>query len=309
LVILVNMADVNEPQDKAGDGLHTAFRAENTLDELRHYVPSDILNVTFPASVRGYDRRAVDSYVKRVNRVIAEVKISASPPAAVRHALEQAGQQVHGLLQSARETAEGITAGARQEAEETTGRAKAEAAELVVSASAEADRARSEADELIAKARAEMEATVARAKAEADEIHAAAAAEAQDAIARARAEADERLQQLQGELAALRDKADRQLSEVRGDTEAVWGDRRKLLDDVRRLASSLVDLADAAAARFPRLEPPKPDEQVVEHEAGDDSWAALATDQSAQTSVAMGSAAVGSDDGVDNERPPVSSGG
>jgi DivIVA domain-containing protein len=31
----------------------------------------DIRNVSFPGSVRGYDRAAVDAYVKRVNRVIA----------------------------------------------------------------------------------------------------------------------------------------------------------------------------------------------------------------------------------------------
>ena len=36
--------------------------------------------------------------------------MSASPPAAVRHALEQAGQQVQSLLQAARETAEEMTA-------------------------------------------------------------------------------------------------------------------------------------------------------------------------------------------------------
>jgi DivIVA domain-containing protein len=302
VVILVSVDDEDEPQAKATERVApTVSGAEQPFGELRHYVPADILNVSFPASVRGYDRRAVDSYVKRVNRVIAELKVSASPAAAVRHALEQAGQQVHGLLQSARETAEGITAGARQEAEESTARARAEAVELVVSASAEADRVRGEADELIAKARTEMEATVAKAKAEADEIHAAATAEAQNAIARARAEADERLQRLQEELAALRDEGEKQLSEIRADTEAVWGERRELLDDVRRLASSLVGLADSAAARFPRLEPPQAYEQIAEHEAGDETDSSAVANQSARMSVAMGSAGVGSHEGGDKE--------
>lgn len=58
---------------------------------LRQYLPRDMLDVSFPVSVRGYDRRAVDAYVKRANRVIAEVKVSASPSAAERHALDQAG--------------------------------------------------------------------------------------------------------------------------------------------------------------------------------------------------------------------------
>jgi DivIVA domain-containing protein len=99
---------------------------EQSFGELRHYVPQDILDVSFPVSVRGYDRRAVDAYIKRVNRVIAELKVRASPPAAVRHALEQAEEKVQGLLQAAREAAEEITASAQQEAEESTARAKAE---------------------------------------------------------------------------------------------------------------------------------------------------------------------------------------
>ena len=68
------------------------------------YVPQDILDASFPVSVRGYDRGTVDAYAKRVNRVIAELKVRASPQAAVRHALEQAEEKVRGLL-DAREAA------------------------------------------------------------------------------------------------------------------------------------------------------------------------------------------------------------
>src|SRR5258705_8552840 len=95
--------------------------------DLQFYVPQDILDVSFPVAVRGYDRRSVDAYIKRVNRVIAELKVRSSPPAAVRHALEQAEDKVQGLLQAAREAAEEITASAQHEAEESTARAKAEA--------------------------------------------------------------------------------------------------------------------------------------------------------------------------------------
>jgi DivIVA domain-containing protein len=143
---------------------------EHNFGQLRHYVPQDILDVSFPVSVRGYDRRAVDAYTERVNRVIAELKVSASPPAAVRHALEQAEEKVQGLLHAAREAAEEITASARREAEESTDRAKAEAARLIVNTSAEADRVKIEADELIANARTEANETVAKAKAGAEEM-------------------------------------------------------------------------------------------------------------------------------------------
>jgi DivIVA domain-containing protein len=248
--------------DKGKKPSSAAPEQEHTF-ELRHYVPADILDISFPASVRGYDRRAVDAYMKRVNRAIAELKVSASPQAAVRHALEQAGQQVHGLLQSARETAEEITASARHESEESMARAKAEAAELVVNASTEADRISAEAGELIAKVKTEAGHTVTNAKAEAEQIVAAARAEAQEILARSHAEAEDRLQRLQEELGKLQEQAEAQMRDIQADTEAVWKERHELLDDIRGAASGLVDLAEAAAARIPRREP-TPEEEMPE---------------------------------------------
>jgi DivIVA domain-containing protein len=228
---------------------------EYSLSELRHHVPEDILNVSFPASVRGYERRAVDAHLKRVNRLIAEVKVGASPRAAVTHALEQTEQQVSGLLQRARETGEEITASARQEADENRARAKAELAELVVNVSAEADATRAEAEMLIANARTEAEDILARSR-----------LEAENTVARARAEVDEQLQRLQEELAALRDEAETRMRELQADTETVWKERRRLLADIRGKASGLLELADAAAARE---EPAEPEEEMPEPEAGD----------------------------------------
>jgi DivIVA domain-containing protein len=263
---------------------------EQRFSELRHYVPADLLDVSFPVSVRGYDRRAVDAYIKRVNRVIAELKVRSSPPAAVRHALDQAGEKVQGLLQAAREAAEEMTASARLEAEESTARAKAEAAELVVNTSAEADRVKAEADELIANARTEADETVAKAKAQADGILAEARAEAHDSLARSQVEADEHLQRSQEELATLRDEAETRMSEIQADTEATWKERRELLDDIRGMASGLVDSADAAAARFPIRQPPGPKEKMQEPQAGDETEPpAVATDDSTRAMPAVGS--------------------
>jgi len=228
---------------------------ERPFGELRHYVPADILNVSFPSSVRGYDRRAVDAYLKRVNRVIAELKVSASPRAAVTHALEQTEQQVSGLLQRARETGEEITASARQEGEEIIGGAKAKAAELLVNISAEADGLKAEAETLIATARTEAEDILVRSRLEAEKT-----------AAHSRAEAKERRQQLQEELAALRDEAETRMRELHADTEAVWKERRQLLEDIRGRASGLLDLADAAAAR----EPAESEDELSEPEVVDD---------------------------------------
>jgi DivIVA domain-containing protein len=253
------MADDESPKADEGDEREAELSPaapghERPFGELRHYVPADLLNVSFPTSVRGYDRHAVEAYVKRVNRVIAELKVSASPRAAVTHALEQTEQQVSGLLQRARETGEEITASARQEGEEILAGAKAEAAELLVNVSAEADRIKAEADNLIADARTEAEDTLARSR-----------LEAENTLAHARAEADEHRQQLQEELAALREQAETRMRELQADTEVVWKERRELLEDIRGRASGLLDLADAAAARKPaesedELEPEAVDE-------------------------------------------------
>jgi DivIVA domain-containing protein len=241
-----------------------------SFGELQYYVPQDILDVSFPVAVRGYDRRAVDAHIKRVNRVIAELKVRGSPPAAVRHALEQAQDKVQGLLQAAREAAEEITASAQQEAEESTARAKAEAAELTVNTSAEADRMKVEAEEFVANATREADDTVAKAKSEAEEMLADTRGEAQNILARTQAEADERLQRLQEELAALREEAETRRREIQADTEAVWKERHELLEDIRRMAGGLVDLTNAAAARIQGGKLVEQEDETLESEAGDE---------------------------------------
>ena len=244
---------------------------KQSFGDLRFYVPQDLLDVAFPVAVRGYDRRAVDAYIERVNRVIAELKVRSSPPAAVRHALEQAEEKAQGLLRAAREAGEEITTSAQHEAEQNTASAKKEAAELLVNTSADADRIRAEADQLIANARMEADAAVAKAQSEADELRAEAKAEAQNTLARAQAEADERLRRLKEELAALREEAETRRSEIQADTEAVWTERHELLEDVRQMAAGLVDLANAAATRSHGREPDESDEESLEERPNDES--------------------------------------
>ena len=228
---------------------------EQAFGELRHYVPAEILNVSFPAAVRGYDRQAVDAHIKRVNRLIAEIKVSASPRVAVRHALEQTEQQVSGLLERARETADEITASAHREAETEADGIRAKAAELLVNANAEAEATKTEADKLLADSKTEAQTVLANARAEAEDILIRSRLEAENTVAGARGEADERLQQLQAELASLRDQTEARVREFQADTATVWEQRRQLLEQMRGMASRLVDLADGAADR----EPDEPD--------------------------------------------------
>lgn len=205
--------------------------------ELRR-VPAEIRDVSFPVSLRGYDRETVDAYVAHVNRLIAELDVSGSPEAAVRHALEQVGEQTRGLLQRAGETAEEITLGARREAEESTARAHAEAGEIV-----------------------------AKAKAEADELLGHSKAEAEAIAAQAREEAAERLQRSQDEVAALNEEAEARVRELDADTESIRQQRRALLDDLRGIGAQAAETAINAEARFPSAEPAAlPEEETLDLE-------------------------------------------
>lgn len=210
----------------------------------RRRIPADFRNVSFPAAVRGYERRAVDIYVARVNRVIAELEATHSPEAAIRHALHRAEEETRGTLQQARERAQELTAAARQRADEILARAKAEAANIVVDASTQADQARFEADAYVAKAKAEADQHVTKARADAEGI-----------LAEARREAKEQLQRSRDEVAAVREQAEAWAVEFFADTEAMWKERRELLDDLRELATRLATAAKSATARLP---PDKP---------------------------------------------------
>jgi DivIVA domain-containing protein len=229
--------------------------------EARAHVPADIRDISFPVSVRGYDRRAVDAYIQRVNRVIAELEVTRSPQAAVRHAVERVADQTKAILQQARESAEEITTTAREEADEIMATAKAEAADVVVNADAEADRARAMAEQAVAGARAEADNIVARSKTEAEKI-----------IARSREEAAERLRRSEEEIAALQDQAEARMRELHADTEAVWNQRHELLGDIHRMATRLQEVASAASAQSaPQGLTELAKEASQELQAGDDA--------------------------------------
>lgn len=218
--------------------------------ELRR-VPAEIRDVSFPVSLRGYDREAVDAYVARVNRLIAELDVSGSPEAAVRHALEQVGEQTSGLLQRAGQTAEEITLRARREAEESTARAKAEAGEIV-----------------------------AKAKAEADEILSHSKAEAETIAAQAREEAAERLKRSEDEVAALHEEAEARMRELDADTESIRQQRRALLHDLRGIAAQAAETARNAEARLPPAQPAAlPEEETLDLEQDTESRDVDAADE------------------------------
>ena len=54
------------------------------------------VHADFPVALRGYDRLAVDAYVKQTSQLVAELQATRSPEAAVRKALERVGEQISG---------------------------------------------------------------------------------------------------------------------------------------------------------------------------------------------------------------------
>jgi DivIVA domain-containing protein len=219
------------------------------IDGLRDAAPAEIRDVSFPITVRGYDRRAVDDYVKQVNRLIAELEVSRSPQAAVRHALDRVGEQTSDILKRAGETAEEIVADARTEADETIASAKSDAEKIKADAS-------SQADETIANARSDMEKTTARANAEAEQV-----------LVRSRAEAADHLRRVQEEVKALQDSAEKRLHELEADTDAIRKQRGELVEDIRQLVVRLEELVGGARAR---VDDRQPSEQPTELVGADD---------------------------------------
>ena len=121
----------------------------------------DVADVDFPIALRGYDRLAVDAYVRRTSQLVAELQATHSPEAAVRRALERVGEEVSGILKRAHDTAAQITAQSRSEAEDRLEAAREEAAEITAGAErrlreldAETDRIWSERHRIVEDARA-----------------------------------------------------------------------------------------------------------------------------------------------------------
>ena len=107
-------------------------------------VPPELRSAAFPVAVRGYDRGAVDAYVTRVNRLIAELEATRSPQSAVENALRRAEDERSDILKEAYALGGEVTAAARREADEMITRAKAKAVEMVVDASDRADRTKAD---------------------------------------------------------------------------------------------------------------------------------------------------------------------
>jgi V/A-type H+-transporting ATPase subunit G/H len=124
---------------------------KTTRHRSRTHVPeheiAEIRDISFPVAMRGYEREAVDSYVSRVNRLLAELQITAAPESAIRNALDEVADETRGILERAHEAAEGITRRSRSQADDRLQRAEEEAEEVRTSADTYARETREAAEE------------------------------------------------------------------------------------------------------------------------------------------------------------------
>jgi DivIVA domain-containing protein len=95
---------------------------------------ASVRDTSFPIALRGYDRDAVDEYVRDVNRIIAELQVGRSPQSAIRHALDQMSEETRGILERAHETADEITTRSRAQADDRLQWAEREAREAIAAA-------------------------------------------------------------------------------------------------------------------------------------------------------------------------------
>jgi DivIVA domain-containing protein len=202
----------------------------------RGRMEEEVREIDFPIALRGYDRAAVDRYVQKVNRLIAELELSASPESAVRHALEEVSEETSGLLQRAYETAEEITARSRAKADDRLQQAEQEAKNARSAAAHEAQETRETAQRETRELREAAER-------DAHELRETAAREAQQVRATT-----------QGEVEEMRAAAETRVRELDRNAEAISRERRRFIDDMRTLAQQQFEIADAAAARFPGID-------------------------------------------------------
>ena len=162
----------------------------------------------------GYDRAQVDAFVERTARRLSDALAGREPDRAVQEALDRVGEETSAVLRRAHQIADELKTRARQEAKERRQDAEQFAAEVMA-------RSRQEAEERLQ--RAEEDAAALRRQAEHD-------------------------------AAALRRDSELRITELDAEIDALWQERKRLLDDIERVSQQLHALVVDADSRFPAEE-------------------------------------------------------
>src|SRR3954454_11295273 len=115
---------------------------------LRARQSAELRQPAFPIALRVYDREAVDAYIERVNRAIADLQVGRSPQSAIRHALDQVSEETRGILERAHDTADEIVSRSQTQAAERLAPAAREARTPVAAAEARVRALDADADEV-----------------------------------------------------------------------------------------------------------------------------------------------------------------
>jgi DivIVA domain-containing protein len=243
----------------------------------RRQIIDEARQVDFRVAVRGYDRAAVDRYVQRINRLLAELEISSSPESAVRHALTEVSEEAAEILRGARQTAEEVMARCRAEADDKLQQAEREAKETIEAAEHEAkanreaakreakeirEAAQSEARELEKMTAHEAKALRETAQREAAELREttmsqmaelreAGTREAQQLRAAAQREAEEIRSSASRGATETVERAEVRNRQLAGEAEAIKRECRRLMETVRLAGEQLVAIGEGR--RVPRL--------------------------------------------------------
>lgn len=139
------------PANGGQENLHAA-----TVRKLRHRPDSArreslvprVQNPNFPVVLRGYDREAVDSFLRKLAGEIAELETTRSSEAVIKSALEEVGEQTSAILQQAHSSADELTRGSRAKADDRLRRAEREATIIIREAEKRARELDADADRI-----------------------------------------------------------------------------------------------------------------------------------------------------------------
>jgi DivIVA domain-containing protein len=103
--------------------------SDSSPKRIRRGAPASELlrDASFPLTVRGYDRRAVDEFLEELRTLVADLEARQTREGVVQKALDELGEETAGILQRAHETADEIAARSRAQADGRLQRAEREA--------------------------------------------------------------------------------------------------------------------------------------------------------------------------------------
>jgi DivIVA domain-containing protein len=243
-----------EVRPREGERAPRRFPTSQLTRGERDRMLKEARDVEFPIALRGYDRAAVDRHMEQLNRLIAELEMSASPESAVRHALDEVSEETRELLQRAHTTAEEITARSRAKADDRLQLAEREAGEL-------REAAQREGQDLRETAQREAAGVRQLAAQEATELRETATREAQQLRADAQRDADELRANARRDAEQMMEAAETRARELGRNAESIWRERRRLLGDMRAVADQLIAIDEAEEKRFNHLPTDAPDKQ------------------------------------------------